>query len=150
MHARRLWHNERGAALVEFTIVLPLLLLLFALVVEAGNVLREHQMATQGVRDAVRYLSRVPDPSATEARDEARLLAERVSLQGTTIVMAAPVIADVDASTLRGPATTPVITVTASVDVPVPLIGPILRLFGGTAPTILSFTVVDQARHYGG
>jgi hypothetical protein len=66
-----LWSDRAGAALVEFTIVAPFLLLLGLGLIEFGNVLYRHQLILTGVRDAARYLSRVDDPNAlaTNARE---------------------------------------------------------------------------------
>ncbi len=55
----RFQRDQRGAALVEFAISLPLILLLFASVIEGGRMVWAYQAASSGVRDAVRYLARV-------------------------------------------------------------------------------------------
>jgi Flp pilus assembly protein TadG len=158
--ARALGRDCRGAALVEFTITLPLLLLLFALIVEVGTVVRQHQILSEGTRDAVRYLSRVPDPTTADARRTARHLALTGALDGSLANRSAywsdpssvqVTVADIDngAGDLRGPATLQVITVRATMTVDVPLIGPMLRLFGGAAPATLDLSAVDQARYFG-
>jgi len=150
----------RGAALVEFTLTLPVLLVLFGLIVEIGSVLRQHQLVTEGVRSATRYLSRVPDPEAAGAVDIARNLALTASMDGrapnrsrywTDASSVTVTVADLDnaAGTLRGPATLNVITVRTTVTVDVPLIAPLLRLFGGDAGATVDLGVVDQARHFG-
>lgn len=148
MHVRRLAEDERGAALVEFTLVLPVLLLLFVLVVEIGHVLREHQMVTQGVRDATRYLGRVPDPTDATVQATARALANRSSLARTDVEVVVNVGADASGGNLRSVARP--VTVTATVTVDVPVVGPVLRIVGGNAADSLTFTIVDQTRHYGG
>lgn len=51
--------DERGAALVEFAIILPMMLLLFAVIIEGSRMMISFQAAISGVRDATRYLSRV-------------------------------------------------------------------------------------------
>ena len=50
--------NERGAALVEFAIILPMMLIIFAVIVEGSRMMISYQSAISGVRDATRYLSR--------------------------------------------------------------------------------------------
>ncbi len=62
-----------GAAIVEFTLMLPLLFSLLAGVSEFGRALYHHHVIEMALRNATRYLSRVPDPAA-EA-DTARNLA---------------------------------------------------------------------------
>jgi len=51
--------DERGAALVEFAIILPMMLLIFAVIIEGSRMMISFQAAISGVRDATRYLSRV-------------------------------------------------------------------------------------------
>src|SRR5687767_807230 len=55
----RLARNERGVALVEFAILLPILLLLFAVTIEGTRMMWSYQTAIAGVRDAARYLGRI-------------------------------------------------------------------------------------------
>jgi Flp pilus assembly protein TadG len=135
-------------------------LLLFALIVEVGTVVREHQVLSEGTRDAVRYLSRVPDPTIADAVEGARNLALTGSLDGSLANRSASwsdpasvqvTVADIDnsAGDLRGPATLQVITVRATMTVDIPLIGPVLGLFAGDAPATLDLSAVDQARHFG-
>jgi Flp pilus assembly protein TadG len=58
--AKRLSTNERGAAAVEMALVLPLLFLLGFGAVELARTIWQYQIVTKGVRDGVRYLTRVP------------------------------------------------------------------------------------------
>ncbi len=57
---RRFKKDERGAALVELTLVFPLLLLLGAGLAEFGLMLNQQQVITKSVRDAARYAARTP------------------------------------------------------------------------------------------
>ncbi|HXV26320.1 MAG TPA: TadE family protein [Alphaproteobacteria bacterium] len=52
--------GQAGAAGVEFGIVLPLLVILTFGAIEMGRVVWHHEIVTKGVRDGVRYLTRVP------------------------------------------------------------------------------------------
>ena len=59
---KRLWRfarAEEGAALVEFAIALPMMLLVFAVIVEGSRLMLSFQSAISGVKDATRYLARV-------------------------------------------------------------------------------------------
>jgi Flp pilus assembly protein TadG len=56
---QRIRRSDRGAFLVEFAIVVPLLILLFGIVVEGGRLMWSYQTAAAGVRDAARYLGRI-------------------------------------------------------------------------------------------
>ena len=51
-----------GAALVEFVLVFPMMILFFAIMVEFGRLYWGYQSVVAGVRDASRYLARVADP----------------------------------------------------------------------------------------
>lgn len=62
--------KQRGAAMIELVLVLPLLLLLAFLTTEFGRAVHQYQTITKSVRDAVRYLSvHAPDTHVTEARN---------------------------------------------------------------------------------
>ena len=56
---RRLRRDERGLALVELGIGLPLVLLILGVTIEGGRMFYSYQAAIQGVRDASRYVGRV-------------------------------------------------------------------------------------------
>jgi Flp pilus assembly protein TadG len=49
--------KHKGAALVEFALILPLLLLLTFMTTEFGRAMYQYNTLTKNVRDAVRYLS---------------------------------------------------------------------------------------------
>ncbi len=59
----RLWRrgleDKRGAALIEFTLVLPILLALAFGVTEFGRIIQHHHVVQKGVRDSARYLARI-------------------------------------------------------------------------------------------
>lgn len=57
---RRLRQERKGAALVEFTLVAPLLISLMCGLAEFGHALRQYHVMQKGVRDAARYLARAP------------------------------------------------------------------------------------------
>lgn len=62
----RFAHDEDGAALVEFGLMLPVLMLVLALIVEGGRTFLSYQTAVSGLRDATRYLSRVVQAEACQ------------------------------------------------------------------------------------
>lgn len=74
--------EKKGAALVEFTIVAPVLMMLGFGILEFGNALYGQHVITTGVHDAARYLARFPDPSAHYAA--AKTLAVTGQVTGTT------------------------------------------------------------------
>src|SRR5688572_13711564 len=58
---REFWRCERGAAIVETAIVLPVGVLLLVGGLELGRGLSYHHAADKSVRNAARYLARIPD-----------------------------------------------------------------------------------------
>ena len=57
--ARSFWRDEEGSALVEATIVMPLLLSLFLGVFEFSWFFYNQQLVVSGLRDAARYMTRI-------------------------------------------------------------------------------------------
>lgn len=53
---------RRGAAAVEFVVILPILALMLFGTIDLGRLLSDYQTAGKGIRDAARYLSRA-DPA---------------------------------------------------------------------------------------
>ena len=52
---RRLQHQQRGTALIEMALVLPLLTLLLIGIVNMGFLIREHQVLQNAAREGARY-----------------------------------------------------------------------------------------------
>lgn len=62
--------NQRGAALVELALIIPLLLVLTFITTEFGRAMYEYNAVVKSTRDAVRYLSvQTPGTHITEARN---------------------------------------------------------------------------------
>lgn len=59
---RTLRSDRSGAAMIEFAISLPILLLILAIVIEGSRISWTHQAAAAGVRDASRYIARLAPP----------------------------------------------------------------------------------------
>lgn len=78
---RSLGKARGGAALVEFTLVAPLLLLLMCGMAEFANALRQYHIMEKGVRDAGRYLARVPMTGCTIS-SSATTAAQNLALTG--------------------------------------------------------------------
>ncbi|MBL9098496.1 MAG: pilus assembly protein [Alphaproteobacteria bacterium] len=72
---RRALHDRSGAAMVEFIFAVPILLILFAGIVELGTMMHYYHAVTDGSRAAARYLSRVEDPCDQAELDRAAGLA---------------------------------------------------------------------------
>jgi len=71
--AFRMLRDQGGAALIEFTIIAPLLLSLVLGIAEFGRFLYQYQMVVEGLRDAGRYLARLDANNATNQGNAANL-----------------------------------------------------------------------------
>lgn len=149
-----------GAALVEFAISLPLILVVAYGAIDSMRLFWSYQATIAGVRDATRYLARVaPDDicatggTVTDFEPALRdivdgtiageaLLPQGVSVTGLTAGVAC--IADLG---LRQ-AQVPIVTVTADLRLELPYTG-VLSLVGGTGWGTVTTGVTEQARVYG-
>jgi hypothetical protein len=62
--------RQRGTAIIEFALVLPLLVLMSILVVEIGRAMYQYNALAKSVRDAARYLSmQLPNTQIAEAKN---------------------------------------------------------------------------------
>ncbi len=66
---KRLIGAENGAALIEFTVLMPLLFALLAGFIEFGLAIQNHQLVQKSLRDSTRYLAQVPGFDATTPVD---------------------------------------------------------------------------------
>ena len=71
----RFWRSNRGTALIESAIVLPVFLMLIGGVYEFGYFFYQQQLMTTGVRDAARYLALSANPNNATTQQEAMKLA---------------------------------------------------------------------------
>jgi Flp pilus assembly protein TadG len=155
---RRFRADASGAALVEFGVLLPVLLLLFAVIIEGSRTFWSYQAAISGVRDAARYLARVAPrdicaSGGSVAGHAAALEAiVRQASDGTdffpasiTINSVVPSFTCVAGAYRGGPA--PVATVTASMTITYPFSG-VFEFAGGTLGTV-DTVVTDKSRIYG-
>ena len=81
---RSLWPDREGSALVEATIIIPVLLILVFGVFEFSALFWQEQLISAGVRDAARYLARNADPSSRAIENAAENLAVTGSISGGT------------------------------------------------------------------
>ena len=161
--------DQRGAALIEVTVVIPVVLAIGLGVMEFGNAIYSKHLITNGVRDAARYAAGLPQTQATH--DDAQCIALTGKTNGSACTATAtpsctgancrvswwnnaatqvtvayvPVNNDDGAGNklYRGGATIPIVTVTATV--PYQQLG-FLAFFGLTAPTL---SVSHEERVFG-
>lgn len=153
---RRFRDREDGAALVEFAIALPLLLVIFAVMIEGSRLMLSYQSTIAGVREATRYMSRIlpRDACATDlalTEYEPQLLSiVRDRMSGRSVLPSAATLTSVTSSC--GPTdylseTAPVVAVEATLEITHPL-GALLSFFGASAGPVTA-TVADRSRVFG-
>jgi Flp pilus assembly pilin Flp len=155
---RRFAGDESGAQLVEFAIVLPMMLLVFAVIVEGGRMMWSYQTVVAGVRDATRFLARVAPRDICDMGADVSGYADvlgdiiRDAHAGGSILPSGVSVTDVLPSLdcadgdFRSDVA-PIVTVRANVEVTFPFAG-LFTLVGGSRPT-LETSVTDQGRVYG-
>ncbi len=128
---RRFNADQTGAAIVEMTIIIPILVFLALGMGEFGRLIQHHHAISKGVRDAGRYLSRVPGGCPAPATWSTEVTkAKNLAMRGdvdplapllidywadpATVVITAPCF-DNSTGTFRGANQIPIIRVTASV-----------------------------------
>lgn len=79
----RFLKDRKGAALVEFSLLAPVLILLMCGMGEFANAMRQYHIMEKGVRDAGRYLARVPMTGCT-VNGSAVTAARNLALTGRT------------------------------------------------------------------
>jgi hypothetical protein len=158
-HLRRLVIDESGTQLVEFAFVLPMMLLVFAVIIEGGRMMWSYQTVVAGVRDATRFLARVTprdicdDVSISVSDYDDTLIGMiRNANDGSSVipsgVSVTAILSELDCNEgdYRSEMA-PIVTVRADVEVTFPFAG-IFTLIGGSSPT-LETSVADQSRVYG-
>jgi Flp pilus assembly protein TadG len=154
----RFARSDDGVALVEFAIVLPMMLVVFAVIIEGSRLLLAYNSTIAGVRDATRYLSRVLPSNLCVTGGSISSHTSRLttivgqSMSGPSVLPSAVTLNSVTPSyacvtgTYRvNPA--PVASVSASITVTYPFSG-IFGLLGGSVPNVTT-TVRDSAKVIG-
>lgn len=156
---RRFRRDEAGAALVEFAIVLPMLLLIFGVIIEGGRLFWSYQATIAGVRDAARYLARAAPTNICATGGSV----VGYSGQLTTIVQQSSSGASLFPQSISVTSVTPsyvcvtgayrggtvgIATVTANLTVTFPFAG-VFTFFGGNALGTINTSVTDRNRIYG-
>ncbi|UWR25885.1 pilus assembly protein [Sulfitobacter sp. S223] len=155
----RFIREESGAALVEFALIFPVMMLMLGVAIEGSRTYHSYQTAVSGVRDAARYLSRVVQSdvctSGAGVAQWDETLTDMVQLDRAQKSVFS---SDVDilnvSSTLecvsgdwRGKATAPVATITATLKITYPFSG--MFSFGGGSLPAVTTTISDSARIIG-
>ena len=155
---RRFRRDDDGAALVEFALILPVMVLFFAVAIEGSRMMWSYQATIAGVRDATRFLGRsvqtdVCAKGASLAGWEARVTQIVRDTTDGSALFPASISIDRVVPTLTcfggnfHLATTPVATVTADLTITWPF-ADVLSFFGATLPTTRT-QVADTGRIFG-
>jgi Flp pilus assembly protein TadG len=120
--------DDRGAELIEMAIVLPILLLVFAAIVDFGFLFQRYEVVTNAAREGARMATL---PNYTVADVQARVSDYLASSGLTDAPTTAVTFADVSVGGAGGPV---VNMATVTVDYPSQFlyIGPMAALIGGT------------------
>lgn len=155
--SRRFREDERGVALVELALALPLILVLFAVTMDGARMLWSYQKAVAGVRDATRYVSRFaprdicPSGSLSDFSASLKRIVEEnvqgndMTPGGVTIVSVTPSLACPAGTFRNGPVG--IATVTATVNITMPFSG-VFAMVGGSVGTF-DATITDRTRIFG-
>jgi Flp pilus assembly protein TadG len=137
---RRLGGRDEGSELIELAIVLPLLLLVFAAIIDFGFLFQRYEAVTNAAREGAR-LAVLPgyQPSDVQARVVNYLAAS--GLTGAP----APTVAYSN-QTLPSGASISVVTVTVTYPANLAYLGPIASLVGGTQPGSIMLRAVSVMR----
>lgn len=156
--ARRFAAEQDGAIIVEFALVMPVMLLLLALTIEASRMMWSYQTVIAGVRDAGRYMARVTPADICTSGDSVTGLSTTLKnivekdIGGNILFPASIAVTSVTPSyscvtgTYRvNPAA--IAQVSANVTIQFPL-GGVLSLFGDGLSSVTT-QVTDRSRVFG-
>lgn len=148
----RFARDESGVALVEFAITLPMMLLVFAVIVEGSRLMLAFQGAISGVRDATRYMSRIVAVNICESggsisgySTELRTSLESILPTSVTVNSVTPSYTCVSGAYRVSPA--PVVQVSAQITISYPFAG-VFGLIGGSLSGVTT-TITDRSRIFG-
>ena len=141
MSKGRRWKSERGAELIEFAFVLPLLLLVVAGIIDFGFLFREFEVITNAAREGSRLISLGDSYKDVDVQSRVAQYATASGLDAT--LLPAPIVESVDIDTPNGTASGHRITVFYFHQYGV--LGPIARMFGGSFASV-TLTAVSTMR----
>lgn len=130
------WMSERGAEVIEFAIILPVLLLVIFGIVDFGFLFQRYVVLTNAAMEGAR-VGVLPGYTSTDAENRARAYAVDGGIPGAETCE--PLCATMTAVSLPGAgpgATWPGVQVTVTYLHTYSYIGPIAELFGGTFSTV--------------
>jgi Flp pilus assembly protein TadG len=139
---RRLSASERGTALLETALTLPLLLLVSVSIFEFGRAYQTWQVLTNAAREGAR-VAVLPNTTTSAVQTRVRAYMDSGQLQNTA---SATVLVDGSQTvSLGGAATAKATLVTINYPFSFIVLNPVARLIGGSTTLGSAFTMVAQA-----
>lgn len=136
---RRFRHSERGAELVEFALILPLLLAMLAGIVDFGRMFQRLEVTTNAAREGARLAS-LPGYSQTDVQNRVRAYMDQGIQAGagarTTVARTL-----VNITPGGGGAAFQAAQVVVNYQDSYLILGPIVTLIGGNAATFSTVTL---------
>lgn len=139
--------DTRGAALVEFAICLPLMLVLFAATVESMRMFWSYQTTIWAVRDGARYVARAAVPAACSGSFPSSVTSTLQTLVEAGIYPSGDVTHSPPSATCKTGVADPVAQVAVTLTIQFPF-GQLFALAGGALPA-LTTTVTGESRIFG-
>ena len=121
--------GERGAEIVELAIVLPMLLVVFAAMIDFAVLFQRYQVVTNAAREGAR-VGILPDYGTPDVQARVN---SYLTQSGLTATGPAPAVTYTDLELSPGGATMSVVTVTVQYPHQFIFLGPAISLVGGTA-----------------
>ncbi len=142
VNPRRL-RNEKGAELIEFAFVLPVLLLIFAGIVDFGFLMQRYEVVTNAAREGSRIAS-LPNYTASDVTARVNAYLDQGIGPGSS-ALATTTTNDVSVTVGAGPALDAREVVVAYTSSYV-ILGPIAALFGSGSFTTITLTARSTMR----
>lgn len=133
--------SDRGAELIELAIVLPILLLVFAAIIDFGFLFQRYEALTNAAREGARIAIL---PGYTQA-DAINRVNNYLAASGLTGTYPAPTVT-YGTQTLTSGATVSTATVTAFYPANLSYLGPIAAMVGGSPATSIMLRAVSVMR----
>jgi Flp pilus assembly protein TadG len=130
---RRRGGDERGAELIELAIVLPILLVVFAAIVDFGFLFQRYEVITNAAREGAR-IGVLPDYTQADVTDRVRAYLNSSGLNGAS----ANVSVAYSTQTLSSGETVPVVNVIVGYFSNYAVLGPIAGMVGGSGWTSIN------------
>src|SRR5689334_25014448 len=142
-HLRRRDRGERGAELIELALILPMLLLMFAAIVDFGLLFQRYLVVSNAAREGAR-IAVLPGYNATDVQNRVTQYVRQSTGDNTLNPTATTTLVSIDPPGATPPFAAAQVTVQLTHSYLV--IGPVSALFGGGSWTTITLTVRSTMR----